>query len=305
MTIDGIKVFISDLSAAIAILDSRRLLKWIPDSLYLRILYYLKMKKKLDLENPKYFTEKLQWLKLYDRKPEYTLIVDKYAVRQFVAERVGEEYLVPLVGGPWNSFDEINFDILPQQFVLKTNHDCGGIVICRDKEKLNKVEAEKILKKHLRRNYFYGNREWPYKNVSPKIIAEEYLVDESGTELKDYKFFAFDGMVKAVFVATDRYAETETCFDFYDENFRHLPFTNGHPNANIAPSKPDNYDEMLKLAKKLSQGFPHVRVDLYNVNGKLFFGELTLYHWSGMVPFEPEQWDEIMGSWMTLPDKEN
>ena len=305
MTIDGIKVFISDLSAAIAILDSRRLLKWIPDSLYLRILYYLKMKKKLDLENPKYFTEKLQWLKLYDRKPEYTLIVDKYAVRQFVAERVGEEYLVPLVGGPWNSFDEINFDILPQQFVLKTNHDCGGIVICRDKEKLNKVEAEKILKKHLRRNYFYGNREWPYKNVSPKIIAEEYLVDESGTELKDYKFFAFDGMVKAVFVSTDRYAETETCFDFYDENFRHLPFTNGHPNANIAPSKPDNYDEMLKLAKKLSQGFPHVRVDLYNVNGKLFFGELTLYHWSGMVPFEPEQWDEIMGSWMTLPDKEN
>lgn len=303
MTISGLKAFLSDACSALAILDAHGLLKWLPDRAYLKLLYRIKFKKRLDLNNPKTFNEKLQWLKLYNRKPEYVQMVDKYEVKQYVAERIGAEYVVPCYG-VWDTFDEIPFDELPNQFVLKTTHDCGGVVICQDKRTMDKAGAKRKLEKHLKRNYYYGNREWPYKNVKPRIIAEQYLVDESETELKDYKFFSFDGTVKAMFVATDRYADTETCFDFYDECFQHLPFTNGHPNAKTAPSKPENYREMLQVAERLSQGFPHVRVDLYSTNGKIYFGELTFYHWSGMVPFEPDYWDETMGSWIKLPEKE-
>ena len=298
-----IKNYINDPFQSITLALSRRgLLSWMPDKMYLKLMYRARIKKKLELENPKTYNEKLQWLKLYDRRQEYTQMVDKYAVRQFVSDRIGEKYLVPLLGGPWSSFNEIDFDALPDQFVLKCTHDSGGVIICCEKENLDQKYSKRIIEKSLQRNYYKRSREWPYKNVNPQIIAEQYLTDESGTELKDYKFFAFDGTVKAVFVATDRYAKTETRFDFYDENFQHLPFTNGHPNAKIAPHKPKNYDEMVKIAETLSRGFPHVRVDLYNVDGKIYFGELTLYHWSGMVPFEPEDWDRVFGDWISLPN---
>ena len=269
------------------------------DEKYLKKLYTVNFGKELDLENPKTFNEKLQWLKLYDRKPEYTMMVDKYRVREYISEKLGEEYLIPLLG-VWDDPEEIDFDKLPNQFVLKCNHNSGlGMCICKDKSKLDikKVKAE--LKKGLKENFYLRGREWPYKDVPRKIICEKYMVDESGYELKDYKIFCFNGEPKALFVATDRM--TDTKFDFFDVEFNHLPFTNGHPNAEKEIAKPQNLDEMLKVASVLSKGIPQVRIDLYNVNGKILFGEMTFSHWSGMVPFEPNKWDERFGEWIVLP----
>ena len=269
------------------------------DKKYLEILFKYVMGKKCDFNNPQTFNEKLQWLKIYDRNPFYTQLVDKYEVRKFVKARIGNKYLIPCLG-VWNHFNEIDFSKLPNQFVLKCTHDSGGLIICKDKLKLNLKDAKKKIEHCLKRRYFLNTREWPYKNVKPKIIAEEYKVDESGYELKDYKFFCFDGMPKAMFIATDR--GTDTKFDFFDTEFHHLPFTNGHPNADKEIKKPENFTEMLHIAKLLSKGIPEVRVDLYNVNGKILFGEMTFFHWSGMMPFEPEEWDYKFGSWIKLPE---
>ena len=284
-----------------SVMSARGLYNWMPDKKFLETKFKIQMGKKLNLDNPKTFNEKLQWLKLYDRNPLYTTLVDKYAVRQYIKDTIGEEYLIPLVGGPWKTFDEIDFDALPDQFVLKCTHDSGGLVICRDKSKLDKEKARRKIEKCLKTNYYYGNREWPYKNVPPQIIAEKYMTDTLTTELRDYKFFCFDGMVKALFIATERANETEeTKFDFFDENFQHLPFTNGHPNAAKLPEKPKSFELMKELAAKLSKGIPHVRVDFYEVDEKVYFGELTFFHWSGLVPFNPPEWDQKVGDWITL-----
>jgi len=273
---------------------------YIPDLPYVKIVYRLQMKKHLNLENPKTYTEKLQWLKLYYHNPEHTKMVDKALAKKYVSSLIGEEYIVPLLGC-WERFEDIDFNKLPNQFVLKTTHGCGGIVICKNKYELNISEAKNTINKSLKDNYFIYGREWPYKNVVPKIIAEKFLVDESGTELKDYKFFCFDGVPKAMFIATDRGIDTR--FNFYDLDFNLLPFTNGYKNSDKMIPKPKNFDLMVELAKKLSKGIPHVRVDFYNVSGKIYFGELTFFHWGGIVPFEPEEWDYIFGSWLNLPDK--
>lgn len=268
------------------------------DEKYLKRKYKACMGKELHLDSPQTYNEKLQWLKLHDRKPEYTMMVDKYAVKRYVADIIGEKYIIPTLG-VWNHFEEIDFDKLPNQFVLKCTHDSGGIVICKDKNKLDLKSAKKKIEKCLKRNYYCSNREWPYKDVKPRIIAEEYMIDESGYELKDYKFFCFNGEPKMMFIATDRGSDTK--FDFYDMEFNHLPFTNGHPNANKQIKKPKNYSTMIALSAKLSFGIPHVRVDFYNINGKIYFGELTFFHWSGLVPFEPEEWDYKLGDWLELP----
>ena len=271
------------------------------DRKFLEALFPLRVGYKLNLDNPRTFNEKLQWLKLYDRKPVYTKMVDKYEAKKYVADIIGEEYIIPTLA-VYDKVEDIDFDALPQQFVLKCTHDSGGLVICRDKSKLDKAVAIKKLRDGLKRNYFYQNREWPYKDLKPRIIAEQYMEDESGYELKDYKFFCFDGEPKCLFVATDRGKKDEdTKFDFYDIEFNHLPFLNGHPNAKVAPVKPENYEEMVDVARKLSQGMCHVRVDLYNVKGKIYFGELTFFHWSGMTPFEPIEWDYKMGEMIKLP----
>ena len=254
-----------------------------------------------NLQTPRTYNEKLQWLKLYNRKPEYTQMVDKYEAKKYVANIIGEEYIIPTLG-VWDRFEDIDFDTLPNRFVLKCTHDSGGLVICRDKSKLDISEARKIINKSLNRNYYYMHREWPYKNVRPQIIAEKYMEDESGYELKDYKWFCFDGVPKALYIAKDRGVEgEETKFDFYDEEFNHLPFTNGHPNSTHCRLKPQGFEKMKELAAILSQGIPHLRVDFYDINGRIYFGELTFYHWSGMVPFEPEEWDYKFGEWIKLP----
>mgnify|MGYP000896560242 CR=1 FL=1 len=284
-------------------LAAHDLLKWMSDKMYIKLIYRFSMGEKLNLENPQTFNEKLQWLKLYDRNPLYTDLVDKYRVREFVKDRTGGgQHLIPLLG-VWDKVEDIDFEKLPSQFVLKCNHDSGGWIICKDKKKLDISKARTFLKKRLARNFFWNAREWPYKNVRKKIIAEQYMVDESGTELKDYKFFCFNGKCKAIFIATDRGVDTR--FDFFDESFNHLPFTNGHPNADKQIQRPATLSEMICIAELLSAGIPQVRVDLYDVFGHIYFGEMTFFHWGGKKPFKPKEWDWKFGQWIELPSKKS
>lgn len=277
--------------------------RWLPDKLYVSLKYRCKLHKSINWNKLSSFNEKLQWLKLYGRKPEYTIYVDKYAVRDYIAKTIGEEYLIPLLG-VWDTPEEINFDQLPNQFVLKCNHDSGGLCICKDKSTFDIQSAKKKLGKSLVTDYYLASREWPYKNVSRKIIAEKYMEDSKTKELRDYKFFCFNGVVKALFVATDRQNKsTDTKFDFFDAEYNHLNFTHGHPNALQIPEKPKNFELMKQLAAKLATNIPHVRVDFYEINGKVYFGEMTFFHHSGFVPFRPEIWDKKFGSWLELPSK--
>lgn len=276
-----------------------------PDKFFLNCLYKANFGKKLNLKNPQTYNEKLQWLKLYDRNPKYCQMVDKYEAKRYVSDIIGEECIVQNYG-VWDRFDDIDFDKLPEQFVLKCTHDCGGLVICRDKSKLDIQKAKEKINKCLKRNYYWTSREWPYKNVKPRIIAEAYIEDAKSGELPDYKFFCFDGKVELLFIATDRQkVDSETKFDFFDAKFNHLPFTNGHSNADKIPEKPEGFEKMIAFAEKLSQGIPHVRVDFYSVEGKIYFGEMTFYHWSGMVPFDPEEWDYKLGEMIDLSKVKN
>lgn len=275
--------------------------RWMNDRTFIKWEYFSGMRKFPNLENPITFNEKLQWLKLNDIHPEYSRIVDKAEAKEYVKETLGdgaEQYIIPTLG-VWNSFDEINFDQLPNQFVLKTTHDSGGVAVVKDKSTMNLTEIRKKIERSMNNNFFYEHREYPYKDIMPRIIAEKYMVDESGTELKDYKFFCFDGEPKMLFVATDRPFDTR--FDFFDIEWNHLPFKQGHPLATKEIKKPAGFKKMLDLSRKLSKGFPHVRVDLYDINGDIYFGELTFFHFSGNVPFEPEEWDYKVGEWLTLP----
>lgn len=273
------------------------------DSIYLSLRYYCIFRKKLNLKNPVTFNEKLQWLKINDRKPIYTDMVDKIEAKKYVAKRIGQEHIIPTIA-EYNSVDEINWDTLPNKFVIKCTHDSGGILVCKDKNNLDIEAAKRKFRKGLKKTYFNETREWPYKNCKHRLICEEYMTDESGYDLKDYKWFCFNGKVKALFIAKDRGSkDEETKFDFYDADFNHLPIKNGHPNANQFIEKPKGFEEMKRLAEELSKGFPHLRVDFYDINGRIYFGELTFFHWSGLMPFEPEEWDYKFGEWIDLPLK--
>ncbi len=274
---------------------------YVSDKFYLKLIFKDKMHKKLDLNNPKSFNEKLQWLKLYDRKEIYTKMVDKYEVKKYISSIIGEEYIIPTIA-VYEKFDEINFDDLPDQFVIKCNHDSEGLVICKDKNKLNIEMARKKINRCLKRNYFYLGREWPYKNVKPKIIIEKYMEDKKTKELRDYKFFCFDGEPKLMFIATDR-TKHKTKFNYYDMDFNYLNIRQSYPNDLRDIEKPINFDKMIKLAKKLSKNIPHVRVDFYEINGKVYFGEMTFYHYSGLVPFIPDEWDYKIGEMLKIDKK--
>jgi hypothetical protein len=266
-------------------------------------LYRAKFGKKIHWKAPKTFNEKLQWLKVYDHNPVYTTMVDKFEAKQFAAQRIGGQYVVPLLAGPWEHFDQIDFEALPNQFVLKTTHDCGGVWICKDKSSLDRQAAKEFLEKHLKRDYYSTGREWPYKNVKPRIFAEAFLA-ELEDDLRDYKFFCFDGVPKLMFIASERQSkEQETKFDFFDMDFNHLPIINGHPNSPNPISRPENFEKMKELAAVLSKGIPHLRVDFYECSGRLYLGEMTFSHWGGLVPFEPEEWDKKLGSWIKLPQR--
>ena len=267
----------------------------------IRMRYLRKMHRWLNLDNPKTFNEKLQWLKAYDLNPRYTDIVDKYAVKGIIADKIGEEYLIPTLA-VYESPAEIDWESLPEKFVLKCTHDSGGVIVCQDKSRLDKEAALKKLWKHYKRNYYYNKREWPYKNIKPRILAEQYMEDRQGDgELKDYKFFCFDGEPKLLFVASDRHKKVETKFDFFDMEFNHLSFTIDHDMAPIPPEKPVCFEEMKRLAAILSAGTPQLRVDFYEVDGKIYFGEMTFFPWSGYMKFEPDSFDLALGEKFALP----
>ncbi len=270
------------------------------DKLFLSIRYKSIFNKKLNLENPKSYNEKLQWLKLYDRKPIYTTMVDKYKVKKYVSDIIGEEYIIPTLG-IYNKFDDINFDELPNQFVIKCTHDSGGLVIIKDKKKLNIQEVRKKINECLKKNFYYSGREWPYKNVKPRIIIEKYMVDDVEKELRDYKFFCFNGNVKFFKVDFNRFIEHHA--NYYDVNLNIMPFgeLDYLPDYKKKIDLSSNIYRMIELAEKMSRNIPFVRIDFYNVNGKIYFGEITFYPASGFGKFEPEQWDTKIGEWIKIP----
>ena len=294
--------YIKKPSNVLLYLMNKNFFKWIPDEKYITIKYKLEMNQKLNLKEPKTFNEKLQWLKLYDRNPEYTKMVNKYEAKKYVADIIGQEYIISTLG-VWDKFEDIEFDKLPKQFVLKPTHTSGNVFICKDKEKINYKQLRKMINKWLKRDYYLVHREWPYKNIKPKIIAEQYMVDDSGMKLKDYKFFCFNGIAQTILVCSNRNGSFKNT-NFYDINWNLQPFTREkHKNSNEQIKKPKNLDEMITVAEKLSKDIPFVRVDLYEINGKVYFGELTFYPSSGFEGFEPEEWDKKLGDMLELPTK--
>ena len=275
---------------------------YIPDRLFLKYQFHYVFGKPLNLKHPKTFNEKLQWLKLYDRNPLYTTLVDKYAVTEWVAKRIGNQFVIPTLA-VYNDVDQINLDSLPDRFVLKCTHDSGSVVVCKDKNCFDIESAKSILKKGLENDFYKKHREWPYKDVTRRIIAEQYMEDNDTGELRDYKFFCMNGECRYMFVATERMKNDEPFFDFYDLEFNHLDIIQGHPNNPNGISKPLSFEKMKDLASQLSKGIPNVRCDFYEVNGKPYFGEMTFFHFSGLVPFRPENVDELWGGLITLPSK--
>lgn len=280
-------------------LGHRGFFNWMSDERYLKIAYRISMGKKLDLVHPKTFNEKLQWLKLYNRKPEYTQMVDKQGAKEYVERILGKDYIIPTLG-IWNNPDEIPFETLPNQFVLKCTHDSGGVIICHDKSHLGIEEAKKKLRSCLGNSYFWGSREWPYKNVRPRIISEKYMVDESGTELKDYKFFCFGGKVKMFKIDYDRFVCHHA--NYYDIDCKQFHF--GEVDFPCEYGKemhfPANLNEMIEKAEILSKGIPFVRIDFYNINGRIYFGEITFFPTSGFGKWTTDQCDIELGSWIPL-----
>lgn len=272
----------------------------ISDELYLKAYYYNIFGKKLNLQEPRTFNEKLQWLKLYDRQPKYTAMVDKYMAKKYVADIIGEKYIIPTYG-IWEKFDDIDFEILPKQFVIKCTHDSAGLVIVEDKKFFNAEDAKKKINYCLNRNFYYSGREWPYKNCKPRIIIEKYMscVDK---DLPDYKIHCFNGEPRLILVCRNRFKKTGMTEDFFSEKWEHLSVVrSNHPNSPKEIEKPVLLEEMLELAKKLSVNIPFLRVDFYTVDGKIYFGELTFFPASGLEKYEPEEWDETFGDWLTLP----
>lgn len=287
--------------SAFVSLNGRGYLRFIPDELCLRILYRIHFHKKLDLNNPKTYNEKLQWLKLHDRKPFYKEMVDKYEAKKYIANKIGEQYIIPTLG-VWDRFEDIDFSSLPDQFVLKCTHDSGGLVICKNKKTLNIEEARRKIQSSLNHNYFWAGREWPYKYIKPRIIAEKYMEDFSShkldaneeTWLTDYKFFCFDGKPVIMYRSQDKSQNAHT--DFFDMDYNHLPIRMKDPNSDVPPEKPETFEKMKELATILCEGHPHIRVDFYNSNNEIYVGELTFYHCSGFADVHPYEWNLKLGS---------
>lgn len=274
--------------------------RFVPDKWYVKLEYRCLMGKRLDLKNPQTFNEKLQWLKIYDRRPEYTTMVDKYAVKQYVADRIGAEYIIPTLG-VWDRPELIEWDGLPDKFVLKCTHNSGGLVICKDKKKLDKDAAIKKLSGALERDYYLASREWPYKNVPRRIIAEQYLEDATIADLRDYKFFCFNGKMRVFKIDFDR--QTGHKANYFDRNGKLIPYGEKvfPPQKDKQLVIPQNFEEMIKVVEKLSEALPFGRIDFYNVNGKIYFGEITLFPAGGFGAFTDEIFDYELGGYIQLP----
>ena len=273
---------------------------WMSDRLHLEMTYLICKRQHLDLNNPKTFNEKLQWLKLYDRNPLYTLLVDKYRVKQWVANKIGSEHVIPTLA-VYQSADEIDIEKLPDKFVLKCNHDSGSVIICKDKASFDFEKAKRKLEKCLSIDTSGQFGEWAYRNVPRCIIAEQYMEEEGEEDLMDYKWFCFDGVPRIMYMSRD-HAEHATT-DFFDMDYQHLPIRMQAPPSKILPTKPKEFENMKQLAAMLSAGIPQVRVDFYVINKRIYFGEMTFYHCGGMVDVQPYEWTVRMGDMIQLPPK--
>ena len=275
--------------------------KWMSEEAYITSLYKLKVGRELDLANPRTYTEKIQWLKLYDRNPKYTMMQDKYLVREYVSKMIGDEYLIPLLG-VWERVDDIDFNSLPNQFVLKCNHDCASVIICRDKTSFNVMVAKEKLNRCLKRDYSIAGGEWAYRDIKRRIIAEQYMHDNNEKTLNDYKFFCFSGKAKIVMITSGEAHTKERRLDFYDMDFNPLDIRRGEMLKSGQPiNKPLGIDELIPLVEKIADGIPFVRVDFYLINGHPYFGEIAFYPSSGFAEFSPYEWEERIGSWIELP----
>lgn len=295
-----IESFVSDPKRILQGILNKTAILW-PDKLFLKLKFRLTMGQKLNLRTPKTFNEKLQWLKLYNRKPEYTTMVDKYAVKEYVAKIIGEEYIIPTLG-VWNSVSEIDWDSLPNQFVLKTTHGGGGcdVIICKDKATLDKVAAKEKLNRSLRSGIFWNFREWPYKNVPKRIIAEKFMTN-NGKDLEDYKIHCFNGEPKFILVCSNRYGGGAMIDDFYTPEWKLMDVRRpGHPKSEKASKAPELLQQMLELSRILSKDIPFLRTDFYIIENQIYFGELTFFPASGMSKFEPEEYDETFGNYLNL-----
>lgn len=276
---------------------------YVPDKILLRCLYKNRIGRNLNLKNPQTFNEKLQWLKLHNRKNSYTNMVDKYESKKIVEDRIGKEYVIPTLG-VWNNFEDIDFTSLPQQFVMKCTHS-GGVIVCKDKSRLNIEEVQSKINSSLNKNYFWHGREWPYKNVVPRIIAEEYITNDEeahkDNSLIVYKVFCFDGQTELVQVIQNDKCDNES-IDYFDTDWNLLELKQNFPNSEIHLEKPERFEEMLELSSKLSKGIPFLRVDWYVSNGRLLFSEFTFYSDAGTAAFEPEEWDYKLGQLIDLRD---
>lgn len=276
------------------------LAKAIPDKEFIKLKYRKAFGRWPNLKNPQTFNEKLNWLKLYDHNPLYTKMVDKYEAKKYVASIIGEEYIIPTYG-VWDKAEDIDFDSLPEKFVLKATHDSGRVIICKDKSTLDRRMAIDEMRKSLRRNFYAVTREWPYKHVKPRIIAEQLLEVSSDENLADYKVHNFNGVPKVILVCRNRFAETGLTEDIFDTGWTHIDVRRpGHPNSPTLESKPDTLETMLKLSERLSKDFPFMRTDFYSIGEKVFFGEITLYPASGSAPFDPKNYDDIIGKWLDI-----
>ncbi len=281
----------------------KKFLSFVPDKPYLQLYYFSKFHRFINFKNPRSFNEKLQWLKLYDRKPEYTEMVDKYEAKNYVSNLVGEQYVIPTYG-VWDSFDEINFDTLPDQFVLKCTHDSGGLIICRDKSKLDFLATKQQIEECLKTDYYCIGREWPYKNVKPRIIAEKYMEEASrqGVGLVDYKFYCINGIPQFLYVSQGMENQATARVSFLTMEWRFAPFgRSDYAHLDELPHKPQKFNEMKVLAEKLSKGHSFLRVDFYEINNQIYFGELTFYPCGGMIVFNPPEWDRKIGEMIRLP----
>lgn len=276
---------------------------WMPDKQFLNLLYWARLGKRLNLKNPQTYNEKLQWLKLYNRRPEYTTMADKYEVKKYVADKIGEEYIIPTLG-VWDRFEDIDFDALPDQFVLKCTHDSGGLVVVQNKAEIDWNAAKEKINRSLKSNYYLHGREWPYKNIKPRIIAEQYMSDAGKQtdvgELTDYKFMCFHGTVENVFAMSERYSGSGLKITVFDKAWNKLSLGRNDSESNADIAKPQNLEKMIMLAERLSKGSPFLRVDFYEAAGKIYFGELTFFPASGMKEFNPEWWDLKLGELIDL-----
>ena len=279
----------------------RKLSRLIPDRIYLQIVYFKHFRRFINFNNPKTFNEKIQWLKLNYRNEEDTKLVDKYRVKQYITKLIGEEYVIPTLG-VWKNVDDIDFKSLPEKFVLKCNNDSGGIVICKNKKDFDEAKAKSFLKERLKNNGYWYGREWPYKNVKPCIIAEKYMEDSISKDIKDYKFFCFNGSMEFFDIDIDRFIEHRA--NYYDRNGNFLPFGKTYcpPDYTKKIEMPKNLDKMIELAETISHNTVLSRIDFYEIDGQVYFGEITFYPGSGFSPFTDEKWDYKLGDMIDLPN---